>query len=98
MLLVSQFIFEEILYRAIFYDCLSVMFLARRSIYLETQHPDGLEKIRELESQGRPAKLEIDEPPPTAPTLTELWVIFFFFFQFGSCTKNTLFIILIGHY
>lgn len=48
--------------------------LARRSIYLETQHPDGLEKIRELEAQGRPAKLEIDEPAPTAPTLTELWV------------------------
>lgn len=76
------------------------MFLARRSIYLETQHPDGLEKIRELESQGRPAKLEIDEPAPTPPTLTELWVIFlfFFFFLFGSCTKNSLFIILIGHY
>lgn len=51
-----------------------LIFLARRSIYLETQHPDGLEKIRELEAQGRPAKLEIDEPPPTAPTLTELWV------------------------
>lgn len=48
--------------------------LARRSIYLETQHPDGLEKIRELEAQGRPAKLEIDEPTPTAPTLTDLWV------------------------
>lgn len=51
--------------------------LARRSIYLETQHPDGLEKIRELEAQGRPAKLEIDEPAPTVPTLTDLWVIFF---------------------
>lgn len=48
---------------------------ARRSIYLETQHPDGLEKIRELEAQGRPAKLQIDEPTPTAPTLTELWVV-----------------------
>ncbi|XP_050422457.1 titin isoform X5 [Adelges cooleyi] len=46
---------------------------SRRSIYLETQHPDGLEKIRELEAQGRPAKLEIDEPPPMAPVLTELW-------------------------
>lgn len=49
-------------------------FIARRSIYLETQHPDGLEKIRELEAQGRPAKLEIDEPTPMAPTLTDLWV------------------------
>lgn len=51
-----------------------IFVLARRSIYLETQHPDGLEKIRELESQGRPTKLEIDEPTPTAPTLTDLWV------------------------
>jgi len=37
-----------------------------------------LEKIRELEAQGRPAKLEINEPPPTAPTLTDLWVYFYF--------------------
>jgi len=36
-----------------------------------------LEKIRELEAQGRPAKLEIDEPAPTVPTLTDLWVNFF---------------------
>lgn len=51
-----------------------IYLLARRNIYLETQHPDGLEKIRELEAQGRPAKLEIDEPAPIAPSLTELWV------------------------
>ncbi|XP_018337981.1 PREDICTED: titin isoform X9 [Trachymyrmex septentrionalis] len=40
---------------------------SRRSILLDTQHPDGLEKIRELESQGHPARLEIEEPPVTPP-------------------------------
>lgn len=64
----------------VFYRCFTIL-LARRSIYLETQHPDGLEKIRELESQGRPAKLEIDEPTPTAPTLTELWVRFYYLYN-----------------
>lgn len=34
---------------------------------MDTQHPDGLEKIRELESQGHPARLEIEEPPVTPP-------------------------------
>lgn len=62
-----------LLYDNLIYDYLYYL-LARRNIYLETQHPDGLEKIRELEAQGRPAKLEIDEPAPTAPSLTELWV------------------------
>lgn len=42
-------------------------FLARRSILLDTQHPDGLEKIRELEAQGHPARLEVEEPPLTPP-------------------------------
>lgn len=55
----------------IFYDFV----LARRNIYLESQHPGGLEKIRELEAQGRPAKLEIEEPAPVRPTLTDLTVI-----------------------
>lgn len=73
--------------------------LARRSIYLETQHPDGLEKIRELEAQGRPAKLEIDEPIPTAPTLTELWVSFELFTIHSNCIKNIfLLLCIIGHY
>lgn len=50
-------------------------FLARRSILLDTQHPDGLEKIRELESQGHPARLEVEEPPVTPPKfITELRV------------------------
>ena len=48
---------------------------ARRSILLDTQHPDGLEKIRELEAQGHPARLEVDEPPVTPPRfVTELRV------------------------
>lgn len=42
---------------------------------MDTQHPDGLEKIRELEAQGHPARLEIDEPPVTPPRfVTELRV------------------------
>ncbi|XP_011704408.1 PREDICTED: titin [Wasmannia auropunctata] len=46
---------------------------SRRSILLDTQHPDGLEKIRELEAQGHPARLEIEEPPVTSPRfITEL--------------------------
>ncbi|KAL6255452.1 hypothetical protein P5V15_013787 [Pogonomyrmex californicus] len=46
---------------------------SRRSILLDTQHPDGLEKIRELEAQGHPARLEIEEPPVTPPRfITEL--------------------------
>lgn len=50
---------------------------ARRSVYLETQHPDGLEKIRELEAQGHPTRLEIEEPIPTPPRfVTELRVCF----------------------
>lgn len=49
--------------------------IARRSILLDTQHPDGLEKIRELEAQGHPARLEIEEPPVTPPRfVTELRV------------------------
>lgn len=45
----------------------SVRCSSRKSIYLESQHPDGLQKIRELESQGRPTKLEVEEPPIFAP-------------------------------
>jgi len=51
------------------------MFTARRSIYLESQHPEGLAKIRELEAQGRPARLEVEEPVVTPPRfITELRV------------------------
>lgn len=51
------------------------VFSARRSILLDTQHPDGLEKIRELEAQGHPARLEVEEPPATPPRfVTELRV------------------------
>uniref|UniRef100_A0A146M532 Titin n=2 Tax=Lygus hesperus TaxID=30085 RepID=A0A146M532_LYGHE len=46
---------------------------SRHSILLETQHPEGLEKIRELEAQGHPQRLEIEEPLPTPPRfVTEL--------------------------
>ncbi|XP_074100964.1 sallimus isoform X11 [Cotesia typhae] len=46
---------------------------SRRSILFDTQHPDGLEKIRELEAQGHPARLEVEEPPVFPPRfVTEL--------------------------
>lgn len=77
------------IYVLYFYDIYYNFLIARRSIYLETQHPDGLEKIRELEAQGHPAKLEIDEPPPAAPTLTDLWVHFYFILlNFNSTKEN----------
>ncbi|KAJ8687530.1 hypothetical protein QAD02_023324, partial [Eretmocerus hayati] len=44
-----------------------------RSLVFDTQHPDGLEKIRELEAQGRPTRLEVEEPPVFPPRfVTEL--------------------------
>lgn len=48
-------------------NCDIIFISARRSILLDTQHPDGLEKIRELEAQGHPTRLEVDEPPVTPP-------------------------------
>ncbi|XP_014204704.1 titin [Copidosoma floridanum] len=46
---------------------------SHRSLIFDTQHPDGLEKIRELEAQGRPTRLEIEEPPVFPPRfVTEL--------------------------
>ena len=46
---------------------------SHRSIILDTQHPEGLEKIRELEAQGRPTRLEVEEPAPFPPRfVTEL--------------------------
>lgn len=51
----------------------TVKVASRRSIILETHHPDGLEKIRELEAQGHPARLEVEEPVPIPPRfVTEL--------------------------
>lgn len=47
--------------------------LGRKSIILDTHHPEGLEKIRELEAQGHPARLEVEEPVPFPPRfVTEL--------------------------
>ncbi|CAG9767390.1 unnamed protein product [Ceutorhynchus assimilis] len=38
-----------------------------RGILQNTHHPEGLQKIRELEAEGQSARLEIEEPIPTAP-------------------------------
>lgn len=47
--------------------------LNRRSIILDTQHPDGLEKIQKLESKAGPARPEIEDAPISAPRfVTEL--------------------------
>lgn len=42
----------------------------RKSIILDTQHPDGLEKIQKLESRGAQTRNEIAEVPITPPTFT----------------------------
>lgn len=45
----------------------------RRSIILDTQHPDGLEKIQKLESKGQTYRSEIAEIPISPPRfVTEL--------------------------
>lgn len=41
----------------------------RRSIILDTQHPDGLEKIQKLESRAGPMRPEIDDLPISAPRI-----------------------------
>lgn len=45
---------------------------SRKNIYLEPHNPDSLEKIRELEAQGHPTRLEVEEPIEIPPTLTPL--------------------------
>lgn len=66
--------------------------IARRSILLDTQHPDGLEKIRELEAQGRPARLEVEEPPVTPPRFVrELRVNIFLKFISNFSINNLLY-------
>lgn len=42
----------------------------RKSIILDTQHPDGLEKIQKLESRGAQTRNEIAEIPVTPPRFT----------------------------
>lgn len=42
----------------------------RKSIILDTQHPDGLEKIQKLESRGAPMRNEVAEVPVTPPCFT----------------------------
>lgn len=44
-----------------------------RNIILDTQHPNGLEKIRKLEAQGHTARMEVEEPKLSPPRfITEL--------------------------
>ncbi|XP_035212215.1 LOW QUALITY PROTEIN: titin-like, partial [Stegodyphus dumicola] len=45
----------------------SVKVEARRSIYYDTQHPEGLEKIRELEGQTKYHPIEVEEKPICKP-------------------------------
>lgn len=46
---------------------------ARKGLLLDSQHPEGWEKMRELESRRRVARLEVEEPEITAPKfLTQL--------------------------
>lgn len=54
--------------------------LARKSIILDSQHPDGLEKIRELEAQGHPARLEVEEPQPCPPRFVSPLQVFILYF------------------
>lgn len=39
----------------------------RRSIILDSQHPDGLEKIQKLEAQARPNRIEVEDQPVSPP-------------------------------
>lgn len=48
----------------------NIRVLNRKSIILDTQHPDGLEKIQKLESRGGPMRNEIAEVPITPPKFT----------------------------
>lgn len=40
---------------------------ARKGLLLDSQHPEGWEKMRELESRRQGAKLQVEEPAVTAP-------------------------------
>lgn len=44
--------------------------LNRKNVILDTQHPDGLEKIQKLESRGAQTRNEIAEIPVTPPSFT----------------------------
>ena len=49
------------------------MFAARKGLLLDSQHPEGWEKMRELESRRRVARLEVEEVAATAAKfLTQL--------------------------
>ncbi len=47
--------------------------VSRRSIILDSQHPDGLEKIQKLEAQVRPSRIEVEDTPVSPPRfITEM--------------------------
>lgn len=59
----------------------SILFLlARRNIYLDSQHPGGWEKIQSMEQRPKYEREELADVPLHPPRFTlELRVIFFFF-------------------
>ncbi|XP_013787479.1 titin-like, partial [Limulus polyphemus] len=48
----------------------SIKIQGRRNVYFETQHPEGLEKIRELECQPKYQSVEVEERPVSKPYFT----------------------------
>jgi len=46
---------------------ISFLLAARKGLLLDSQHPEGWEKMRELESRRRVARLEVEEVAATAP-------------------------------
>lgn len=65
-----------------------MVFAARRNIYLDTQHPQGWEKIQSLEQRPKYERIEVADAPLLAPrftselrvSFTELFVLFLFFY------------------
>lgn len=45
----------------------SINVVAKKSIYSDTYHPEGLEKIQALEAQGLPQRSEIEDRPVSKP-------------------------------
>lgn len=41
--------------------------VSRRSIILDSQHPEGLDKIQKLEAQVRPSRVEVEDTPVSPP-------------------------------
>lgn len=47
-----------------------VVFAARRNIYLDSQHPQGWEKIQNLEQRAKYDRIEVADAPLLAPRFT----------------------------